>query len=130
MDTMVRLLSLGLLTLAAVSSASAGDVAPLSGKSFSLAAASGSLYYTAEAGGFRVVATVTASRETTPIRVSAVLNDGETLDFAVPGAFGTDASTVEIQRVGDRLMVIESDDSVIVADSEGLDETVTGGVSK
>ncbi|MBC8129840.1 MAG: hypothetical protein H7Y08_05915 [Rhizobiaceae bacterium] len=126
---MLRLISTGLSTVFCIASATAGDLAPLGGKTFVLAGATGILYYTEEADGLRVVATVSSSQDATPLRVSAVLADGQTLVFAVPASSGA-ASTVEIRRNGNRLAVLEADPAVIATTSDALDPTLTGGIGQ
>lgn len=84
--------------------AHAEDLRPLAGHTLELASASGSVYYTKEAQGFRVVATLSGSEGATPVRFVATLADGQTVTVSVP-VEGQAAQEVEISRDGETLSV-------------------------
>ncbi|HEX2018380.1 MAG TPA: hypothetical protein VGO17_05525 [Aurantimonas sp.] len=50
-----------------VTSAGAGELKPLTGRSFAFGGVTGAAYYTVEADGFRVVATLSASESGSPV---------------------------------------------------------------
>ncbi|KQT19969.1 hypothetical protein ASG40_03990 [Methylobacterium sp. Leaf399] len=75
----------------------------------------GSAYYTAEKGGYRVVATLAAVNSGSDIpqvvRMVTTLNPDQTVHLSVPGALGADGrdATVAFSRRGDRVEVAAAD---------------------
>ncbi|GGD15043.1 hypothetical protein [Aureimonas glaciei] len=102
---MTRSLLLALSTLLAVGAAQADDIRPMAGKSFALEAASGNVYYTREAEGFRVVATMNANEGAAPVRIVSTLSDGQAMTLSIPTAVGEEAREIEIRRTGETLSV-------------------------
>ena len=86
-------------------SAGAGEVKPLAGHSIALGGVVGVAYYTVEADGFRVVATLSGNASGEPIRVVSTLADGQSVTIAVPQSLGQRADDVVIIREGDRVEV-------------------------
>jgi hypothetical protein len=83
----------------------AAELTPGRGASIALGDVSGVAYYTAEPDGYRVVATLAAGENTTPIRFVAVLQPGQKAVVSVPGKPGANETAVEIARVGDRVCI-------------------------
>jgi hypothetical protein len=70
--------------------------------------ASALTYWVDEPEGFRVVTTVDtsdASERHALVRSSIVLRPGQTQTIQVPGALGETSPTLEIRRLGDRVVV-------------------------
>ena len=89
--------------------AQASELAPMAGKSIELENISGVAYYTVEADGYRVVATVASSEDATPVRFTTTLAAGQKTVISVPRALGLSAVSVEISRVGDRVIVTKGE---------------------
>ena len=86
-------------------SAGAGEVKPLAGHSIALGSVVGVAYYTVEADGFRVVATLSGNESADPIRVVSTLADGQSVTIAVPASLDNSSNDVVIIREGDRVEV-------------------------
>lgn len=97
---LVMILNLGF------SAASAAELAPRSGYSIHLTGINGTLYYTVQPDGYRVVATV-ASAEGSPVRLAATLRAGQRMMISVPQTVDQPAVDLEILRDGDVLRVGE-----------------------
>ena len=100
------------LTLAA-GAAQAVELKPIQAASIFLNHVNGVAYYTVEPDGFRVVATV-ATGQNEPMRLTAVLTDGQKLVFSVPGPVGWPPTEVGVVGEGDRLTVTDS--QVVIAE--------------
>lgn len=101
-----------LLALAAIltaGAAQAADVKPMTAKSVVLEDATGVVYYTQEAGGFRVVATMSAAEGAAPVRFVATLADGQAVTVSIPSEAGKAPREIEISRDGDVLTVGEAE---------------------
>jgi hypothetical protein len=102
-------MSKALLALAAgllpATGLSATELWPGHGASLALGDVSGMAYYTAEPDGYRVVATLAAGENTTPIRFTTVLQPGQKSIVSVPGAPGGSGAEVEIARLGDKVHI-------------------------
>jgi hypothetical protein len=102
-------MSKALLALAAgllpATGLSATELWPGRGASIQLGDVSGVAYYTAEPDGYRVVATLAAGENTTPIRFIAVLRPEQKAIVSVPGTHGAHETAVEIARVGDQVRI-------------------------
>ena len=91
------------LLLASVA-ADAGDLQPIQAGALDLGAVSGTAYYTSEADGFHVVATVAGSDDT-PTRVEVVLAPGARVVLSSAGLVGTAPRSVAIVHRHDRLSI-------------------------
>ncbi|MGH6924118.1 MAG: hypothetical protein ACRED5_10305 [Propylenella sp.] len=100
-------LALACMTIAGASSAA--ELAPGAGHSVMLAEFTGTLYYTVEPDGFRVVATLASGAEGLPIRFESTLASGQRFVLSVPRAVGEEPLEFVVVRNGDLLVV--SDDS-------------------
>src|SRR5690606_14468920 len=78
---------------------------PGSGHSLRIGDYTGVLYYSVEAGGYRVVATIAQGEAGMPVRFLSVLGDGQKMTISVPGREGQAENLVEVARTGDRLLV-------------------------
>ena len=94
--------------------AAASELTPESGHSIHLGGVSGTVYYTVEPDGFRVVATL-GSGEATPIRFVSTLASGDRVLISVPQGLGEPSLDVEVVRAGEALYVNE-----LVAPRAGL----------
>ena len=70
-----------------------------------LGAYTGVAYYTAEAAGYQVVATVAPGEGSAPIRFVSTLADGQHAILSVPQAVGSPALEMEFHRCGDSVVV-------------------------
>ncbi|MDQ0473819.1 hypothetical protein [Labrys wisconsinensis] len=92
------------LALAVMAGAAAAAETPQA-RSIDLGALKGVAYYTAEADGYHVVATLVGDETSTPIRVVATLADGQRITLSTPGAAQEAGRSVDIVRHGDRLSI-------------------------
>ena len=105
-------LAAGLIAIAAFAPVRAQDKAAAataglragSAQSIQVGYVSGVAYYTREADGFHVVATLSVA-EGAPIRVAATLQPDQVVSFSVPGAEGAPESAVQFTRHGDDLVI-------------------------
>ncbi|KAA2237522.1 hypothetical protein [Salinarimonas soli] len=106
---MTKLLALvSVLALTALPGAPlAGEIAPRAGESLSLGSVSGTLYYTVEDNGFRVVATL-AAEDAAPVRFVTTLQPGQTATISVPRGPEESALEIEIARIGQTLQVAKA----------------------
>ncbi len=93
-----------LIALGSVVAAQAQVLKPLQAGVIDLGAAHGSAYYTTEANGYRVVATLDTGSEK-PIRFGAVLAAGQTASVSVPGAVGEPAIEITFARTDEGIEV-------------------------
>jgi hypothetical protein len=100
-----RVTALAIAGLAMTGVAAASELAPGAGHSIHLGRFDGSVYYTVEAEGYRVVATLASGTEEAPIRFVATLAAGQGMTISVPQAVGQPALDFEIVRTGDVLVV-------------------------
>ena len=82
------------------------DVAAYAGKSIELKDVHGTVYYAPHGDAFDVV--VTLDSDGHPMRVLSSLQAGQKTVLSVPGALGEAATTVEIKREGDHLVVSDT----------------------
>jgi hypothetical protein len=87
------------LALATATAANGAELKPLAAASITLGEVSGVAYYTVESDGYRVVATVSARPDTTPIRFVATLIVGQSVTLAIPGPVGAPGPMLTIARV-------------------------------
>ena len=85
--------------------ASAETIKPLDGGSVSLGELSGVAYYTPEPKGYRVVVTLAPRAAAPAVRFETVLAAEQSVTLSVPRALGASADTIEIARIGDRVVV-------------------------
>ena len=112
--------ALSIATIAGVATSSAEEVtqqpltcksadvvglAPLAASTVALGAYTGVAYYTAEAAGYQVVATVAPGEAGAPIRFVSTLADGQGAILSVPQAVGSPALEVEFHRCGDAVLI-------------------------
>jgi hypothetical protein len=96
--------------LALTGTAAAAELAPQSGYSIHLGGMDGTVYYTAEADGYRVVATMAIGGS--PMRFVSTLTAGQRMVVSVPQPVGQPAIDFEILRDGDALRVGEPSSAV------------------
>jgi hypothetical protein len=117
---MIRLLvvfALSGFALAGVSAA--GELPPGSGHSIHLAGIDGTVYYTVEQDGYRVVATLASSTHTLPIRLTSTLGRGQHIVISVAQSVDQPSIDFEIQRNGDALVI---KDPIAAATGDLLDD--------
>lgn len=92
--------------LFSMSTARADGLKPIQAQSIDLGEVSGIAYYTVEADGFHVVATL-AHGETgdTPLRVQAVLASGQSVVFSTAGRTRAASVSITIKRHDNELRV-------------------------
>lgn len=115
MRTPVKTLLAATLAIACVTTAFATELRPARSSTVDLGTFRGSAYYTVEAGGYRVVATLAAVNTGTDqpqvIRMVTTLNADQTVHLSVPGTMGADGrdSTIAFSRRGDRVEIASAD---------------------
>jgi len=92
-------------------SATAGELSETRGGSLDLGTFKGVVYYTADAGGYRVVTTLAPSDDSAPIRFTATLAEGQTLEISVPGAPGEAGRAFRISRTDGKLLIVDANDT-------------------
>lgn len=102
---MTKTTLLALTAILTASAAHAGEIRPLAAQSIVLENAAGVVYYTKEAEGFRVVATMSAAEGVAPVRFVATLADGQAITVSIPAEVGKAPRELEISRDGDALSV-------------------------
>jgi hypothetical protein len=96
----------------------AGEVGEIQATSIDLGGFRGVVYYTSEAGGYRVIATIAEGENGLPVRLEATLLDGQKVTVSVPGKLGEDGHSIEMMRSNSKLIVGPSSmgsDSVVDA---------------
>jgi hypothetical protein len=111
-----RSTSFAIATLAMMSGAAAAELAPGNGYSLKLGAFGGTVYYTIEQDGYRIVATVASGTEQPPLRFVATLRPGQAVVFSVPQEVGKPPLDFEIERIGETLFVGEPPQTAGIAD--------------
>ncbi len=96
------------LAFTAIAPATAGEPIPAAHR-IDLGDVHGVAYYTVAPEGLKVVATLGASTDTSPVRVAATLAPAQRIGLSVPGAEGTAPRAVDIVRDGDRIVVMVSE---------------------
>jgi len=92
------------LTVATVGGAGAETFQTPQARNLDLGPVKGIAYYTAEADGYHLVATL-ADETSTPVRFIATLADGQKVTISTPGAAHEAGSVIDIVRSGDRLSI-------------------------
>ena len=75
---------------------------PMQGKTIDLGTLGGTIYYTVEPDGYRVVATLGTE---SPVRFIATLSPEQSFSLSIPRRLGEPAIQVRIQRHGEQLVV-------------------------
>ncbi|MDR7039446.1 MULTISPECIES: hypothetical protein [Methylobacterium] len=115
MRTLSLALAAAALSFATAGAASAVELKPLKANSVDLGSFRGSIYYTAEKDGYRVVATLAAlnghSEQPQVVRLVTTLNADQTVQLSVPGSIGADGrdATIAFSRRGDIVEVASAD---------------------
>ncbi|WP_428029679.1 hypothetical protein [Ancylobacter sp.] len=97
----------GLIAVAVIAPVRAADkvgLKPATAQTINIGYVNGVAYYTPQADGYHVVATLTVAGGS-PIRVAATLQPEQVVSFSVPGAADTAESIVQISRRGDSITV-------------------------
>jgi hypothetical protein len=94
----------------------AGDMQPLAARTIDMGAVQGVAYYSEEADGLRLVATVSAGESA--FRVISTLADNQKVILAVPRTVDQDEKTITFRRTGDSVSVSEVE--AIVAHPAGM----------
>lgn len=96
----------GLIAVAVIAPVRAADkvagLKPATAQTINVGYVNGVAYYTPQADGYHVVATLTVAGGA-PIRVAATLQPEQVVSFSVPGAADTAESIVQIARRGDTI---------------------------
>ena len=96
--------TLALATLSGL--AYADGLQPIEARGLDLGTVSGVAYYTVEPEGFRVVATLSQPGvSTTPVRVEALLGQGQRVILSTPHEVGVASELVEISRQADTVLI-------------------------
>jgi ABC-type nitrate/sulfonate/bicarbonate transport system substrate-binding protein len=90
---------------AVASSASAGELTALQGGTVDLGSFHGVVYYTQADDGYRVVTTMTAGEQSSPVRFVATLTEGQAFVISVPGESEGLSQALEISRAEGKLVV-------------------------
>lgn len=93
-----------LYALSLTGAAAAASLLPQSGYSVHLGGIDGTVYYTAETEGFRVVATM-APNDASPMRFISTLTPGQRLIISIPQAVDRPPVEFEIRRDGEMIIV-------------------------
>lgn len=80
------------------------NIGPHNAETIQLGYVRGVAYYTPEADGFHVVATLSVA-DGAPLRFTATLQPEQSVTFSVPGMEGDAPKNVEIARRGDNLSI-------------------------
>jgi hypothetical protein len=115
-----RVTALAIAGLAMTGIAAASELAPGDGHSIHLGRFNGSVHYTIEQDGYRVVATLASGAEDLPIRFVATLGPGQSMTISVPQAVGEPSLDFEIVRTGEALLVA---DPISAQTADRADET-------
>ena len=113
------LLAIGFTWLCMTGISVAAELAPMDGHSIRIDRFDGSVYYTVEQDGYRVVATLAAGAEGVPVRLISTLMPGQRMVISVPQPAGQASVDFEIARKGDLLLVSDPIASA-KADQEAL----------
>ena len=96
---------LALLTACFVGGAQAEELLPIQSRTIALGLVNGAAYYTNDAAGIRLVATLNGDEGSTPVRLVTTLAAGQSVTLSVPAGVGEPASEVRFSRRGDRVFV-------------------------
>ena len=93
------------VTLVASAYAGGGSLRPIQTRQIDLGAMTGVAYYTVEDSGYRVVAVLSQGEDNSPVRVEAVLADGQSVTLSTPNEVNTAPTTIQISRQDDKVFV-------------------------
>lgn len=96
---------LALLTACFVGGAQAEELLPIQSRTVAMGAVNGAAYYTKDAAGIRLVATLNGDEGSTPVRLMTTLAAGQSVTLSVPAGVGEPAAKVRFSRRGDRVFV-------------------------
>jgi hypothetical protein len=91
------------LHLGIAATADAQEIRSMAGVDIAMGNFSGNLYYVPDGDAYRVVATVGARDGEMPLRFTAMLVQGQSVVFSVPGKIGEPEHRLKVVRSGDRL---------------------------
>ena len=109
--TRAKLVAAGCLAVLAAclaAGAQAEELQPIQGRSITLGPVNGIAYYTNDAAGSHLVATLSSGENATPVRVVATLASGQSVTLSVPHGVGEPATTVTFSRQGEHVFVTDS----------------------
>lgn len=101
----VACVGLALLTTHFAGDLHAEELLPVQSRSIDLGSVSGAAYYTDDASGSRLVATLGGDEGSAPIRVVATLAAGQSVTLSVPAGIGEPSVEVTFSRRGGRVFV-------------------------
>jgi hypothetical protein len=96
---------LALLTACFVGGAQADELLPIQSRTIAMGLVNGDAYYTNDAAGLRLVATLNGDEGGTPVRLATTLATGQSVTLSVPAGVGEPAVEVRFSRRGDRVFV-------------------------
>lgn len=85
----------------------AEELQPIQGRSIALGPVNGMAYYTNDAAGSHLVATLSSGEDSTPVRVVATLASGQSVSLSVPHGVGEPATQVTFSRQGEHVFVTD-----------------------
>ncbi|MFO1039847.1 MAG: hypothetical protein U1E45_23645 [Geminicoccaceae bacterium] len=97
--------ALALVLTASAYAGSGSGMRPIQGRPIELGTMSGVAYYTVEDSGYRVVAVLSQGEDNSPVRVEAVLADGQSVTLSTPNEVNTAPTTIQISRQDDKVFV-------------------------
>ncbi len=106
--TLVTSGCLALLAACLVGGAQADELQPIQGRSIALGPVNGVAYYTNDAAGSRLVATLSSGEGSTPVRIVTTLVAGQSVTLSVPHGVGEPATEVTFSRQGDHVFVTDA----------------------
>ncbi|MCJ2075017.1 hypothetical protein MKK68_05020 [Methylobacterium sp. E-016] len=106
---------------AGLGGAGAAEIKPAAAGSVDLGTLSGVAYYTAEPKGYRVVVTLAPRAAAPAVRFETVLADDQSVTLSTPRPADSPAETIEISRVGDRILVQPSRTKAVTLEAAAVD---------
>ena len=106
---------------AGLGSAGAAEIKPAAAGSVDLGTLSGVAYYTAEPKGYRVVVTLAPRAAAPAVRFETVLADDQSVTLSTPRPADSPAETIEISRVGDRILVQPARTKAVTLEAAAVD---------
>ena len=100
-----RFTAFAIALLSATAATAASEMLPGNGYSIHLGRFDGTVFYTVEPDGYRVVATLASGAEAQPIRFVSTLGPGQRVVISVPQTVGQPSVDFEIVRKGEVLLV-------------------------
>lgn len=96
---------LTLLTACFVGGAQADELLPMQTRTIAMGLVNGAAYYTKDAAGIRLVATLNGDEGSMPVRLITTLAAGQSVTLSVPVGVGEPAAEVRFSRRGDRVFL-------------------------